>query len=131
MFSPAEIKSTPEYEVLTKRLPSARSHEIAAVVRAFTGPTANTFHAGCEESDLESCLWRAWGALITAAAETPHEKQDGLIEVIKLVRKNDLVGGDLRTARVWGFRLWKGLPVFGAAMREAWNRGEYLAGGAA
>jgi hypothetical protein len=129
MYTTAEVHSSPEYIALRTRLtskPSISSNEISNVARAITKPTANNFQAGCDESELEKYLWRAWAAVINFAAETPHEQQDALVEVVKMVRRTDLTGGDLQTARVWGIRVWRGAPVFGACMREHWDRGKSL-----
>jgi len=127
MLSTTEIHNSFEYKTLQTRLAalggSTSSADILAAARAVTKPAANNFQAGCEEGDLEQCLWRAWGAIIQFAAETPHEKQDALIEVMKAIRRTDLVAGDLTTARVWGIRVWRGAPVFGACLRESWDKG--------
>jgi len=120
MHTLAEISTTAEYRALADL--TARS-DTAAAVRSLTRSTNNVFQAGASESEVEACLWRAWSAVVLAAAETPHAQQDTLVTLLAAVQRKELVGGDLTVCKVQGRPLWKAMPLFGAVMREAWDRG--------
>ena len=120
MHTLAEISTTAEYRALADL--TARS-DTAAAVRSLTRSTNNVFQAGASESEVEACLWRAWSAVVLAAAETPHAQQDTLVTLLAAVQRKELVGGDLTVCKVQGRPLWKAMPLFGAVMRGAWDRG--------
>lgn len=99
-------------------------NELQDHVRAFTKGTYNTYRAGEPESAVERCLWDAWNAVVKAAQESNYDskEQERLVTFVHAVQQMpDLMRGDLNEATVWGAKVWRDMPVFGAAVREKYN----------
>lgn len=97
------------------------------VAHTLTEPTRKVFSEGASEGDIEDSLWRAWHGVIEIAAGTPHEEQQPLVEILLAVQHQN-IGKDEAASEcmIWGnkVKIWKEMPLFGAATRQAWNRGE-------
>jgi len=117
---------SPEQESLTASLASKTEPRSAA--SNFTGPARKTFAVGASESAIESCLSRGWNSIIDVAADTKHESQGPLIDIVQAVQQQNLEEQeDASECTIWGEKLkvWKDMPLFGPSLREAWNRGMY------
>lgn len=113
--------SPTEYNTLIQSLQAKTSASDAA--RTFTEPTRTAFLAG---EDLEEHLGRTYDALIKLAAETKHESQDVLVEIVRAIQQDDITKeNDGKMCVIWDeeLKIWEDMPLFGASMREAWNRG--------
>lgn len=99
----------------------------AEAAHSLTEPTRKVFSEGASEGDIEDSLWRAWHGVIDAAAGTPHKDQQPLVDILLAVQQQN-IGKDEAASEctVWGnkVKIWKEMPLFGAATRQAWNRGE-------
>jgi len=119
-----EEMPSPEQESLTASLASKRDSRSAA--SNFTEPTKEAFAAGASESAIEETLSRAWYSLIDIAADTCHQSQGPLVDIVLAVQLENLAEQEgASECTVWGnkVKVWKDLPLFGPSMREAWNRG--------
>ena len=117
---------SPEQESLTASLASKTEPRSAA--SNFTEPARKTFAAGASESAIESSLSRGWNSIIDVAADTQHESQGPLVDIVQAVQQQNLAEQeDASECTIWGEKLkvWKDMPLFGPSMREAWNRGMY------
>jgi len=115
---------SPEYESLTASLASKTNPSTAA--HEFTDPTRKNIAAGASESDIETCLSRAWNSVVDVAADTQHESQESLVDIVRAVQQhNSADEADAKTCTVWGekVKLWEDMPLLGPTLREAWNRG--------
>lgn len=75
---------------------------------------------------IEGLLWRTWNAVIATASKTAPEEQQNLVDVVKgLSTQPVLKGEDGQEVKIWDMTLWVDLPVFGAAIREAFNVGKH------
>jgi hypothetical protein len=113
---------SPEHESLTASL--AAKNDPSTAARDFTKPTKENLAAGASESDIETCLSRAWKSVIDVAADTQHESQEPLLDIVRAVQQTD--DADANTCTIWGeeVKLWRDMPLLGPTLREAWNRGK-------
>lgn len=114
----------------TEALKSALAAQagFATAAHAFTEPTKQTIEGGGSEESLGEDLSSSWNAVIEVAANTEHEAQEPLVETMKAIQKQQIGSGDkTNQISVWGdqVKLWEDMPLFGATMRDAWNRGMY------
>ncbi|OBT67492.1 hypothetical protein VE03_02967 [Pseudogymnoascus sp. 23342-1-I1] len=75
------------------------------------------------ESDIEGSLRPVWGSIIDVAADTEHQSQEPLVAVVRAVQQQNFANGGGEVT-VWGekVKVWSDLPLFGASVRDAWNR---------
>jgi hypothetical protein len=112
-----------EHQALTASL-SSKSEPFAAA-RAFTEPTKQAYFG---ERDIESQLETAWNSLIEIAADTSHDSQDPLVEIVKAVQQEKLrAENDNKPCKIWGedVKVWEEMPLLGPSLRGGWNRGVY------
>ncbi|KAF1980857.1 hypothetical protein K402DRAFT_408891 [Aulographum hederae CBS 113979] len=108
------MASMPEYTALS----SLGSDNVESVVSSFTAPTLRALEENSNDTKpAENALWNAWNALIKKASETPHGNQEALVTFITTLRSKSEGEGE----KLEGGELWKDLPGFGMAMRDAWN----------
>ncbi|KAH8669728.1 hypothetical protein BGZ60DRAFT_528200 [Tricladium varicosporioides] len=99
--------------------------DFVAAAHSFTEPTKQTIDDGGSEETLGEDLSSSWNAVIEVAANTQHEAQGPLVEILKAIQKQQIgIGGKRNEISVWGYqvKLWEDMPLFGATMRDAWNR---------
>ncbi len=116
--------SSKQSEALTSAL--AGQADIASVARTITDPIKQAIDAGASEEGLEEEISTSWNVIIGIAAKTQHESQGPLVETIKAIQKQSINNGEKPdTVTLWGsqVKLWGDMPLFGASIREAWNRG--------
>ena len=79
------------------------------------------------ECSLEGFLWSLWAMVVKLIQQIPHNHpwQDKMVELLSAIkevpRRVTPEMGQLE--RSWGKGFWKDLPIFGAEVRETWNRG--------
>lgn len=112
-----------ERHVLTASIASKTDPSSAA--RALIAPAEQKFSTGSPESDIEGGLWPVWGSIIDVAADTEHQSQEPLVAVVRAVQQQSFTKDGASEVTVWGetVKVWSDLPLFGASVREAWNRG--------
>ncbi|KAF2725239.1 hypothetical protein K431DRAFT_216314 [Polychaeton citri CBS 116435] len=77
-------------------------------------------------SEIEGLLWREWKAVIKVAFTTSFaddEWRQKLVGFVMDVKTKPVLESSGEVCRVHGQTVWVDLPVFGAAMREAWDVG--------
>ncbi|KFY83882.1 hypothetical protein V500_09811 [Pseudogymnoascus sp. VKM F-4518 (FW-2643)] len=109
---------------------SQERHTLTASIASKTGPSsaARALIAPAEqklstpESDVEGGLRPVWGSIIDVAADTEHQSQEPLVAVVRAVQQQNFAKDG--TVTVWGgkVKVWSDLPLFGASVRDAWNR---------
>jgi len=116
-----------DYETLKAFI--ASKTEVSVVASAFIEPTRQAVSPNASEEDIEISLGSAWKNLLDVAADVPHDDQEPLVELLRHVQKQDLSAEstlDARKFQIWGeqVKIFTDLPLFGAAVRDAWNRGK-------
>lgn len=94
--------------------------------RTFSEPITTAINSDASSEVLEEKLSSSWRVLIDTAAKTDHQSQKPLAEIAKAIQQQR-VGDDekSKTVTIWGsqVKLWEDMPLLGASMRSAWNRG--------
>ncbi|CAG8954380.1 hypothetical protein HYFRA_00006006 [Hymenoscyphus fraxineus] len=109
-----------EYKTLKASLEKGSSATEAA--KSLTEPTKKIFSEG---ADTEDSLWKVWHDVIDVAAETSHANQQPLVEILLAVQQQNIGKDEASSERtIWGskVKIWKDMPLLGAAAREAFNR---------
>ncbi|KFY21738.1 hypothetical protein V493_07159 [Pseudogymnoascus sp. VKM F-4281 (FW-2241)] len=96
----------------------------SAAARALIAPAEQKFSTGSPESDIEGGLRPVWGSIVDVAADTEHQSQGPLVAVVRAVQQQDFAKDGASEVTVWGekVKVWSDLPLFGATVRDAWNR---------
>lgn len=91
-------------------------------------PARDAFEKDGDLGKVEHELEGAWAALTAAAAQTPHDGQDALVDVVHAIAAmphptHAAVEG-AKKFEIWGEELrWEQLPLFGAKTREGLDIG--------
>lgn len=121
--------------ISTAKMTSQERHSLEASIaaktdpssaaRALIAPAEKKFSTGSPESDIEGGLRPVWGIIIDIAADTEHQSQEPLIAVVRAVQQQSFSKDGASEVTVWGekVKVWSDLPLFGASVRDAWNRG--------
>lgn len=120
------IMSSKQSEALTSALTAKSDYTNTA--RTFTEPITQAIDSGASEEVLEEKLSSSWRVLIDVAAKTEHQAQEPLIEIAKAIQTQGGSGDEkLKSVTIWGspVKIWDDMPLLGASMRSAWNRGIY------
>ena len=115
--------SSQELHSLTASIASKTDPSSAA--RALTAPAEDKLSTGSPESDIEGGLRPVWESIINVAADTEHQSQEHLVAIVRAVQQQNLTKDGASEVEVWGekVKVWSDLPLFGASVRDAWNRG--------
>ncbi|OBT69217.1 hypothetical protein VE03_01861 [Pseudogymnoascus sp. 23342-1-I1] len=111
-----------EHHSLTASIASKTDPSSAA--RALVAPAEERFSAGSPESEIEVGLWPVWESIIDVATDTDHQSQEPLVAIVRAVQQQNFAQDGASEVTVWGekVKVWSDLPLFGASVREAWNR---------
>lgn len=111
--------TSPEHHSLAASISSNAEPSTAA--RALTAPAEEIFSGAASEANIEGGLRRVWEAILDIAADTEHKSQQPLIAIVQAVQQQNFPSD----VTIWGekVRVWGDLPLFGACVRDAWNRG--------
>lgn len=117
-----EIKHSHEYRAITTHI-SSKPQPLGAAIDAFCEPAEDKFMTTKSASEVEAQLWHSWKAVIAAATQTSHDSagRQKLADFVLELPNRPALQHDGRVCKVWDAVVWKDLPVFGPAMREAWN----------
>lgn len=112
-----------EHHSLTASVASKTDPSSAA--RALTAPAEDIISTGSPESDIEGGLRPVWESIINVAADTEYQSQEHLVSIVRAVQQQKLTNDGASEVEVWGekVKVWSDLPLFGASVRDAWNRG--------
>ncbi|ELR05939.1 hypothetical protein VC83_01565 [Pseudogymnoascus destructans] len=116
----------------TAKMTSQERHSLTASIaaktdpssaaRALIAPAEEKLSTGSPESDIEGRLRPVWGSIIDVAADTDHQSQEPLVAVLRAVQQQIFANGASEVT-VWGEKVKVcDLPLFGASVRDAWNR---------
>ncbi|KFY04839.1 hypothetical protein O988_00488 [Pseudogymnoascus sp. VKM F-3808] len=111
---------TSQRHALTAAISSKTDPSSAA--RALIAPAEEKFSTGSPESDIEGGLRPVWGSIIDVAADTEHQSQDPLVDVVRAVQQQKFDGASEVTIWDEKVKVWSDLPLFGASVRDAFNR---------
>lgn len=116
--------SFPQLSALKSAL-TADKPDYTSTALTFTEPITQAISSGASEEILEEKLSSTWRIFIDLAAKTDHQSQEPLIEILKAVQKQS---EKKETVTIWGdqVKMWHDMPLLGAGMRRAWNRGMYF-----
>ncbi|RGP78800.1 hypothetical protein FLONG3_2998 [Fusarium longipes] len=82
-------------------------------------PCINAIEKSEDASKIEHELNALWSAILTAAEQTPHDRQDKLVQVMHAIKELSPSGDKAKKFVVWDQETrWDELPLFGAAARE-------------
>jgi hypothetical protein len=120
-FNTTLANMTSQRHALTAAISSKTDPSSAA--RALIAPAEEKFSTGSPESDIEGCLRPVWGSIIDVAADTEHQSQDPLVDVVRAVQQQKFDGASEVTIWDEKVKVWSDLPLFGASVRDAFNKG--------
>ncbi|ELR09685.1 hypothetical protein VC83_06234 [Pseudogymnoascus destructans] len=111
-------------ELHTLNTSIASKTDPSSAARALTAPAEDKFTTGSPESDIEGGLRPVWESILNVAADTEHQSQEHLVAIVRAVQQQNLSKDGASEVTVWGeqVRVWSDLPLFGASVRDAWNR---------
>ncbi|KAH7040615.1 uncharacterized protein B0I36DRAFT_311095 [Microdochium trichocladiopsis] len=96
--------------VQTEQAPRSAAHQAAAAA------TKDVKQANAKDAVDDGYLFQFWRDLFSAAEQAPSSDHPALDKLVLFVRELSLQG-DVEI-KVWEKRIWKDLPVLGAALRE-------------
>lgn len=110
-----------ELEAIKALLSDKVTPDIAA--QKFTSAVASSFSSGQYEG-LEGDMWRLWGIINNSVREATPDSPDieKMVLLIAAIKRLPTLKKGPEEAYVWGMQVWSDLPIFGANMREDWNR---------
>ena len=99
--------------------------------KELTTPADDTSSPELNESEcsLEGFLWSLWGMMVELIKQIPyhHPWQDRMVEILNAIKEvpRQATPEMEQLERSWGMAFWQDLPIFGAEVRETWNRGPW------
>lgn len=119
----AAMAST-QSSVLASALSS--NSDITATARTFSEPTTTAINSDASSEVLEEKLSSSWRVLIDTAAKTDHQSQEPLADIVKAIQQQHVSDDEKsKIITIWSsqVKVWEDMPLLGASMRSAWNRG--------
>lgn len=102
---------------------SASAQDAASKIAS---PCINAIEKGEDPSKIEHELNTMWSAILTAAEQTPHDRQDKLVQIMHAIKALSPSGEKSKKFVVWDNETsWDELPLFGAAARERLDVGMF------
>ena len=81
------------------------------------------------ECSLEGFLWSLWAMVVKLIQQIPHNHpwQDRMVSILSAIKEvpRQVTPEMEELEQSLGMTFWQGLPVFGAEIRETWNRGPF------
>ncbi|KAI1068724.1 hypothetical protein LB507_006253 [Fusarium sp. FIESC RH6] len=72
-----------------------------------------------DDSKIEDELDALWSGILTAAEQTPHDRQDKLVQIVQAIKGLSPASEKAKKISVWGEeKRWDELPMFGGKARE-------------
>ncbi|KAG8670561.1 hypothetical protein FPOAC2_09923 [Fusarium poae] len=82
----------------------------------------NAIEKNEDASKIEDELYNLWQAVLTAAEQTPHDRQDKLVQVMQAIKELAPSGDKAKKIIVWGDEArWDTLPLFGPTARDEFD----------
>lgn len=79
-----------------------------------------------DDSKIEDELDALWSGILTAAEQTPHDRQDKLVQIVQAIKELSPASEKAKKISVWGEeKRWDELPMFGGKAREQLDIGMY------
>ncbi|CAG7557397.1 unnamed protein product [Fusarium equiseti] len=83
------------------------------------GPCINAVEKNEDDSKIEDELDALWSSILTAAEQTPHDRQDKLVQIVQAIKGLSPASEKAKKISVWGEeKRWDELPMFGGKARE-------------
>ena len=77
-----------------------------------------------DDSKIEDELDALWSGILTAAEQTPHDRQDKLVQIVQAIKELSPASEKAKKISVWGEeKSWDELPMFGGKAREQLDTG--------
>ena len=80
-------------------------------------------------SGVEEFLWNLWAMVVESIQQIPHNHpwQDRMVNLLSEIKKvpRQVTPEMEELERSWGMAYWQDLPIFGAEVRETWDRGPW------
>lgn len=118
------VRQSQQYAALREHL--LRQNNSKDALDKFCLPAEEAYLSRGDAKEVEDVLATSWRAIIAIAATTPLEEtaQQSIVGfVLNLRSRPDLQKGG-QICKVEGMMVWRELPTFGWAMRDAWNCGK-------
>ncbi|QPC80207.1 hypothetical protein HYE68_010959 [Fusarium pseudograminearum] len=78
-----------------------------------------------DASKIENELHALWSGILTAAEQTPHDRQDKLVQVMQAIKELAPSGDKAKKFVVWEEETrWDALPLFGSTARDELDRAQ-------
>ncbi|KAF5025483.1 hypothetical protein F66182_2388 [Fusarium sp. NRRL 66182] len=88
-------------------------------------PCRDAFEKDGDLSKLEQELDGLWSAILTAAEQTPHDRQDKLVDIMRAIKHMAQPVNETKKLVIWDQeQRWEQLPMFGAKAREQLDIGK-------
>ena len=123
-FSSLSFISARKMTDLTKLLSdSAVTAQQAA--EKLAGPCLEAIKKNEDASKIEGEFDGLWSSVLSAAEQTPHDRQDKLVQVMHAIKELSPSGDKAKKFEVWGEeKRWDELPMFGGKAREQLDIGK-------
>ncbi|KAJ4138504.1 hypothetical protein NW768_002339 [Fusarium equiseti] len=83
------------------------------------GPCISAIEKNEGDSKIEDELDALWSGILTAAEQTPHDRQDKLVQIVQAIKGLSPASEKAKKIIVWGEeKRWDELPMFGGKARE-------------
>ncbi|GKU07129.1 hypothetical protein FLAG1_10503 [Fusarium langsethiae] len=89
-----------------------------------TSSCINAIEKNEDASKIEDELHALWSAILTAAEQTPHDRQDKLVQVMQAIKELAPSGDKAKKFVVWEETRWGDLPLFGSTARDELDRAQ-------
>ncbi|KAL6914804.1 hypothetical protein FSST1_012564 [Fusarium sambucinum] len=93
--------------------------------RKITSSCITAIEKNEDASKIEDELYNLWPGILTAAEQTPHDRQDKLVQVMQAIKELAPSGDKAKKIVVWGNETrWDALPLFGSTARDELDRAQ-------
>jgi hypothetical protein len=107
------LRSSAEYAALD----DLRSSDLTAEVKSFSKPTADVAD---NQQKVKDAIWNAYNVILAVAANSSSSDQERLVKFVTALRKEQIHTSSGPLKEEDGV-VWKDLPTFGWAVRDAFN----------
>ncbi|KAH7183331.1 uncharacterized protein B0J16DRAFT_163637 [Fusarium flagelliforme] len=102
-----------------KKLLADDSISAQDAAQKIAGSCINEIEKNEDDSKIEDELDALWSGILTAAEQTPHDRQDKLVQIMQAIKGLSPASEKAKKISVWGEeKRWDELPMFGGKARE-------------
>lgn len=93
---------------------------VQEAAQKLAAPARDAYEKDGDLGKVEHELEGLWSAVINAAEQTPHDKQDKLVDIVRAIKDLPQPKHEGKRLEIWGEeQRWEQLPLFGGKAREA------------